>query len=312
MEISVKIIADSISSVNGKRLTTFEIQYPRVIHSELMTHRMLSKNCASSRAIPVQKVIDMVRENPATPIYWGKNQPGMQAKEELTGVALYEVEEMWEEAALEAVRYAEMMSEEGAHKQIVNRILEPFQWMKTVITGTEWENFFYLRNHEAAQPEIAHLAKLMEEEYRDNVPTTLNPGDWHLPYYHEGYWKFEGWNTDNKPCSYWGESLEDAIAISVSCCAQTSYRTTDDSLEKAQKVLNRLNLDGKSDDPAHASPAEHQGTPIDVEAAENLARECDGWMDGVTSYHKELGFMSGNLAGFIQYRQLIKGHTKWH
>jgi len=94
--------------------------------------------------------------------------------------------------------------------------------------------------------------------------------------------------------------------ISLSCCAQVSYRKLDDSLEKARQVVARLNLDS-STEPKHSSPAEHQGTPIDQQSM--LA--SPDWPDGVTSLHKDLGPMSGNLAGWIQYRQLIPGHVKW-
>tara|TARA_R110000744_G_C19371770_1_gene563193 strand:- start:52463 stop:54367 length:1905 start_codon:yes stop_codon:yes gene_type:complete len=148
MTISAKVIAHSKSSVDGKEIITFELVYPRFIHGEIMTHRMFSRNAASSRAIPVQKMIDMVRALPAKPVHWGKNQPGMQAKEEVSNWdAFGQGEYQWNGAAFDASTRAETLNNQGYHKQIVNRILEPFQWMKTVVTATEWENFFWLRNH---------------------------------------------------------------------------------------------------------------------------------------------------------------------
>lgn len=299
-----KIIAWSRSAVTGKDIITWELIYPRFIHSEVMTHRVLSRNAASSRAIPIQKVIDLVRENPAMPVHWGKNQAGMQAKEELNTNSQELAKVIWEEASLSAVGHASHLYEIDVHKQIVNRILEPFQWMKTVVTGTEWENFYWLRNHEDAQPEFKHLCELMlEAKEQFNGMAVLQSGEWHTPYYGAGYW-IEGLD----------DSLEDALAISMSCCAQVSYRTLDDSLEKAKRVVERLNLDGKDGNPVHSSPSEHQATPMEVMNVyyrKNVPQDVNTWEEGITAYHKELGFMSGNLAGWIQYRQLIPNNTKW-
>src|SRR5690606_31668745 len=222
-EISAKIIADSISP-QGVRLTTFEIEYPRFILAELNTHRMLSKNTASSRAIPVSNMLEMVRSDPAHPFFWAKNQPGMQAKEEVENWdAFGQGKYQWFGAAYDASTRAATMMKQGYHKAITNRLLEPFQWCKTVITGTEWNNFFYLRNHEAAQPEFQILAQKMYEAREQSSPHYMQPGEWHLPYYRCGWW------TDGIGLA---ESLEDARMISVSCCAQVSYRKQDDSLEK--------------------------------------------------------------------------------
>lgn len=307
MQIEAKILAKSISP-EGKILTTWELTYPRMIHAELMTHGMLIKNAASSRAIPIAKVIEMVRNNPAMPVHWGKNQPGMQAQEELTGDELSIARGLWLMAADYAAQKAEDAVElVNGHKQWVNRLLEPFQWMKTVVTGTEWANFYWLRNHEAADPTFRALAALMSEVNERTPAKLLQPGEWHLPYFFTGFWN--GGNTDY--------TLEDAIAISMSCCAQVSYRTLDDSLEKAYKVVERLNLGTDMTQPVHASPSGHQGTPMkkgrigNWEDSVNLPPFLETWEDGITAYHKELGFMSGNLAGWIQNRQLIKGHTKW-
>ena len=303
-----KVIAHSVSS-GGRKIITGEFVYPRMIHSEMMTHRMLSKNAASSRAIPVEKVIKMVRENPATPIHWGKNQPGMQAHEELSGDSLNWTVSEWMDAANDAANHAEKMHLYGAHKQVVNRILEPFQWMKTVVTGTEWENVFWLRDHEDADPTIAHLIKMFKRSVEESIPVYLGSGDWHVPYFFDGWWKRD---------QDYGYSLEDAIKISMSCCAQTSFRTSDDTIEKANRVVSRLNLGTDLNKPVHASPSEHQATPMlpscpfgNGGQGTNLQGLTCTWQDGITAYHKELGFMSGNFSGFIQNRQLIKGNTKW-
>lgn len=307
-----KLIAYSESSITGKKIETWELVYPRMIHSEVMTHKMLSKNAASSRAIPIPKVIEMVRENPAMPAFWGKNQAGMQSFEELNEEAKELVQESWLMAAHNACVEAERMYSYGAHKQIANRVLEPFQWMKTVMTGTEWENFYWLRRHPMADPTFYKLSDMMYNEREKATPVVLHPGEWHLPYYTGGYWSDLGDGRDT-----YGVSLQDALAISMSCCAQVSYRTLDDTIEKAERVVSRLNLSGEDNEPVHASPSEHQATPMKVSKfgqwndSVNLCPFVETWEDGVTAYHKELGFMSGNLAGWIQNRQLINGHTKW-
>lgn len=309
-QIIAKIIADSYSAINGKRITTFELVYPRWIHGELLTHRLFSRNSMSSRAVPVEKMLEQVREDPAFPIHWGLNQPGMQAKEEVSGVDRYGndlkwlLKARWHEAARMQASFAQEFSEHGLHKQVVNRILEPFQLMKTVLTSTEFDNFFWLRKHEDAQPEIKELAERMYEAMKESSVVTLQPGDWHTPYFGDGYWL-------NK-C---GIPLEDALAISSSCCAQVSYRLLDDSIEKARKVYQRL----VESTPVHASPFEHQASPM--KAANDLGYyqlSLEGeqagtgmlsWEDGVTHSDREGNCWSGNFKSWIQYRQLIDGNV---
>ena len=296
-QISAKVIAHSKSAVNGKEIVTMELEYPRFIHGEFMTHRMFSRNAASSRAIPVSKMIEQVRTSPAVPCHWGKNQAGMQAKEELTGSALDSAKFYWKDAAVDAALSAEYLSEDGVHKQIVNRILEPFQTMKTVVTATEWENFYWLRNHEDAQPEIKRLAEVMLEAVSYSSAVTLKAGDWHTPYFNgafgTGCWISKA-DTD---------SLEDALAISSSCCAQVSYRLLDDSIEKARMVYKRL----VESSPVHASPFEHQASPMETS---NWRIDEGPWEEGVTHMDRDGTLCSGNLKGFIQYRQLIPNNVK--
>ena len=291
-KIKAAVIAHSKSSVNGKEIITMELEYPRFIHGEFMTHRMFSRNAASSRAIPVSKMIEQVWNDPAKPVHWGKNQAGMQASEELVGVPLCLVKGYWEDAAHYAASFARQMSQEGAHKQVVNRILEPFQVMKTVVTATEWENFYWLRNHEDAQPEIKRLAEVMLEAASKSKANPLDPEDWHVPYYKDGFW-MQGME----------DSLEDALAISASCCAQVSYRLLDDSIEKARMVYKRL----VESSPVHASPFEHQASPMQYDSFCDLE---NGWEDGVTHMDHGGNMWSGNFQSWIQHRQLIPDNVK--
>lgn len=303
MTISAKVVADSVSP-KGKRVTTIEIECPRLILAEINTHKMISKNYSSTRAIPILSQLEMIGNNPALPVFYGRNQSGMVAQEGLSGAEQEECEKTilnMLDFVMDGVKHLHKV---GLHKQSACRYLEPWMHVKGVLTSTEWANFFWLRNHPDAQPEFQVLAKAIEDAMIDSIPSELNFGDWHTPYYGDGYW------TD----SYSDDTLEDALRISASCTAQVSYRKTDDSLEKADKVFGMLNI-GSEDKPQHVSPTEHQCTPIRVDYDDgcsiNLQDDAGTWEDGVTAYHKELGFMSGNLAGWIQYRQTIKGHTKW-
>lgn len=294
MTISAKLIAHSSSNYRG--IATFELEYPRMIHAELMTHRLFSRNAASSRAIPIEMMLEMVETNPAMPEEWGINQPGMQAKSIMSGYKKATAEWLWRTAAKVAVTSAKSLHEFGLHKQIVNRIVEPFSHIKVVVTATEYDNWFWLRDHEDAQPEIRILAQKMLEELSKSSPVRLRDGDWHTPYFDNGFW-----TPDND------SSLEDALAISSSCCAQVSFRTLDDTLDKARRIYARL----VESEPVHASPFEHQATPLVFSIGKNDLKNPQTWQEGITHFHKEQGFGSGNFYGFIQHRQLLKGHSKW-
>lgn len=175
MGIEVSIIADSTNWL-GKRLTTFVLEYPRYLHSELLTHRIFSKNSASSRAIPIAKFIDSITTNPVIP-KWTNNRAGMQGDLITDEFRINQAGRHWVEARNYAIEYAQKLSEEGIHKQNVNRLLEPWMHMKIILTGTEFDNFFALRDHPAAMPEIALLAKYMKEALGDSEPKFLQPGE---------------------------------------------------------------------------------------------------------------------------------------
>lgn len=276
--ITAKIIADSVSPHN-KRLTTFELEYPRFVHSEFMTHRMLSKNAASSRAIPLKTMIGLVWSNPAEPFEWGKNQSGMQAKEKLTGWNLALAKFLWHFSGKLVCILAWLLSFSKVHKQIANRILEPWSHIKVVASATDWDNFFHLRNHPDAQPEIHELARIMWELYKASEPKALREGEWHLPYLDE-YNVFP--DEEFVPFKDTDISLSDAKKLSASLCAQTSYRKADESIKKALGIYDRLVVSI----PVHASPFEHQATP----AKSNIV-------------------ISGNFRGWVQFRQEIPNNV---
>lgn len=304
--ITAKVVADSISE-NGKRITTFEIEYPRFIHSELMTHRMLSKNSSSSRAIPIAKMLDQIENNMATPLYWGKAKSGMQATEEILEFEKVKSKANWKRSFNYVKERVSDMSKDGLHKQVPNRLLEPFQMMKVVITGTEWDNFFNLRIHPDAQPEILMLAYKMYKAMNDFPPQKLKSGEWHLPYVNIG------WNVSGD-ISYFNDdfdllSLEDAIKLSAASCAAVSYRTESMTLEKADKIFDML----IKAEVLHSSPFEHLATPIVFKESNEISNvfEYLDKVEGVTHVNKQGELCSGNLVGWIQYRHLLPSNTCW-
>lgn len=301
--IKATIIADSVSAHSGQRITTFELEYHRYVHAELMTHRLFSRNSASSRAIPINKMLAHIEKNTAVPIHWGLNQSGMQAKSEQADPDI--ATEVWMRARDRAIESARELAELGLHKQIVNRVLEPFQVMKVVVTATSFDNFFNLRCHPDAQPEIRHLAELMLKAMQESTPETLSAGEWHTPYVHHergdiGTLDYFVYVTDTSGTETDGYqymqylSLEDALKVSCSCAAQVSYRTNDTSIEKAISIYDKL----VNSTPVHASAFEHCATPIDIETTS----------DGITHFDINDVPHSGNFANWVQYRQMVPNH----
>lgn len=295
--IKATIIADSVSAHTNQRITTFELEYPRFIHSELMTHRQFSRNASSSRAIPIDKMIEQVQTNPAMPIHWGANQSGMQAEKELAPIEQYLCQEEWERACKSAVEHARKLQSLGLHKQIVNRVLEPFQMIKTLVTATNFDNFFNLRCHKDAQPEIKQLADLMYQAMQESKPEVLQAGEWHTPYVqHERIRGDLIYIIDGKIAS-----TDEAIKVSCSCSAQVSYRKNNTSIEKALTIYDKL----INSEPVHASAFEHCATPIDLDLDNKHETK------GVTHWlRSDEGLIpcSGNFTNWVQYRQLIPNH----
>jgi thymidylate synthase ThyX len=239
MTITAKVIADSIAD-GCPRLTTMQLRYPRFIHAEFMTHRVFSRNASSSRAIPIERVIQDVMDDTAMPIHWGANQSGMQAGEELPSGEIG-----WLIARDDAVRNAQRLADQGYHKQIVNRILEPFQHINVLVTATEWDNFFALRDHADAQPEIQELARAMRDVMVGSEPERLMAGQWHTPYVDTVE------RIDN--------DILDAMRISAARCASVSYKTVDGKTMSVERALSIY--DSLTGDPLHASPFEHITRP---------------------------------------------------
>lgn len=296
--IAAKVIEDSISEA-GDRLTTLQLVYPRLVHSELMTHRVFSRNASSSRAIPVKKMLDMVRSEPAMPIHWGKNQPGMQANEQLTGYALDEARKLWLLAAENAANVADEMMQIGLHKQVANRILEPFQHINVVLTATEFDNWDELRDHDDADPNIHELARQIKAARNASEPTLLEYGQWHLPY------------VSQEERIEMRDAIDNLRAISAARCCRVSYLKHDgtkSSIEEDLALCDRL----AAARPIHASPFEHQATPMpEVEPQVYFNGggdvEVKGYVpEGVSHIDMDGYAWSGNFKGWIQSRKLLE------
>lgn len=251
--INATVVAHSARQLLGMRseICTLVVELPLFIWAQMLTHRDFSRNGASARAIPVNTLIQQTIDNKVTPVYWGANKPGMQADSELSKKDKALANKVWRKAASAARRAARSLDKLEAHKQVANRVLAPFSHIRVVITSTEWENFYNLRDHKDAQPEIEAVAKAMRKAMRDSTPMLLNRGEWHLPFI----------NTLRTPLGdllYFSDNqsvtLEQAKKISASCCAQASYRKADTSVEKAESIFNSL----VCNEPIHASPFEHQ------------------------------------------------------
>jgi len=305
------ILAHSIS-LAGKEMITWEIEYPRLILAELNTHRMLSRNSFSSRAVPFLKMLEQLD---GEPVRFGANQAGMQDKGDDYDVPVdvgsamgfthpYTVNPRtaWEQAKIMAIAFAEAFSKAGYHKQVYNRLLEAWQMQKTVLSATEVDNFFWLRDDDAADPTIRELARVMQMARNVSTPELLQPGQWHLPYILISKLPGEIFYSLDMDTFLRNEFLSTDEAIKVSCarCAAVSYRNEGYDLAKSLEVYDRL----VGSDKKHASAFEHCATPIREQIHNN---DPFTWEPGVTHMDRNEKLWSGNLQGWIQYRKLIPG-----
>jgi thymidylate synthase ThyX len=275
--IKAKILKDSIGP-SGIRITTYLLAYPRMVHSELMTHRAFSRNASSSRAIPVSKQIQAVVDNPVIPLKFTRNKPGMQGGEALVGDEHDQAVKVWLEARDRAVDAARQLVGLEVHKQYANRIIEPWAYITVVLTSTDFDNFFALRIHTDAQPEICALAKAMYQAREMSVPQELKSGEWHLPFIDESLASYA------LPNGLYGFD-DTLIKRSVARCARVSYLNhegKESSLEEDLKLYDRL----LGQLPIHASPAEHQAMAVD-----------------------NPDLRSGNFRGWEQYRKVLENEN---
>ncbi len=303
--IKAEIIADSLNE-HGQRLTTFVLCFPRIVLAEFNTHRMLSRNSASSRAIPFEKMLKRLEEDPFLPIRWMKEHKGMQGTEYFDNLDGMEATEdelnlIWIEARDAMMYYSQKLSSRGVTKQICNRLLEPFIWHTAIVTASDWENFFALRAHEAAEIHIQDLAHKMLEAYNTSAPKQLRAGDWHIPFGDKmEASRIVAMTHQNTFETRWSDRIEQAkIQIATARCARVSY----------------LNFEGKDDYGAdvklhdmllksgHMSPFEHCARAMSKVEYEELHKHEYGDLRAQRGW-------SGNFQGFIQYRKMIKDENK--
>lgn len=287
----VSVVLDSISPA-GIRLTTFQLRYWRPIHSELMTHRDFSRSAGSSRARPSQAIINQVMNDPWGPVHWGKNQSGMQANEELPENEKLIAQSRWFMSAEHAANNAQTLLDLGTHKQVVNRVLEPYTYIDVLVSSTRFNNWFALRNHKDADPTIQDLAQRMWDEREASYPTLLEEGMWHLPYIREEDWveafKYlkEGRVIRSVPSEH--EVGQVLLKVSAARCARVSYKAFDGKVATVKEDVDLYNKLVTSE-LVHASPTEHQAYPDQQFGAGNYANPA---------FH-------GNFHGWVQHRKLI-------
>lgn len=271
MTVEAKVILDSVSP-EGIRLTTLQIRNPRLIHSEFMTHRAFSRNASSSRAIPISRSIEDILTDPAEPEEWGSNAPGMQSHTPLTPLRAFITRRAWHGAKRAAILAARVSQWAGAHKQISNRMLEPWSHISLVVSATNWANYMALRNHEDADPTIRAQAQAIYLAMAESKPMALQPGEWHLPYV-----------TD------FSLPLETLKKQSAARIARVSYLTHEGrppSLQADLDLYDRL----AGSFPIHASPLEHVATPAG--RGELVQGNFHGWIqhrsevEGATVYDR--------------------------
>lgn len=300
MSYEVKVLADSTAS--GVRLTTLQVTLPRFVLAELNTHRMLSRNSASSRAIPVEKAIAKVRDNPFVPEAFAANQRGMQAGEELEDEANHQARAIWGYGACHAREAAAGLAQIGAHKQWANRPLEPYAWHTVIITATEWANFFSQRCSPDAQPEIRRAAEMMRDAMAASDPAEAKPGDWHMPFIDPSM-------GDTKWAR--GERGGPAIAlakVATARCARVSYLTHDG----LRDVRSDLALHDRLLKAGHMSPFEHCAQVVADGEAPPFSPQYVAVSDhgqGMATWRMS-GYFCGNFrAPWLQYRKMIPGEA---
>ncbi|MEN7527948.1 hypothetical protein [Cupriavidus sp. DL-D2] len=265
--IDAKVIAHSKAKSHGGEIVSFQARLPKCLLAELNTHRVFSRNAGSSRAIPTLKILERVRNEPYMPLVWGSNQPGMQAGAELTGWRLAAAKIVWRAAARAAAFFAGLEAKIGLHKQHTNRLVETFMYVDVVITATDFDNFYDLRAHPDAQPEMQLLAWAMLHAAKCSKPRELGLNEWHLPYV-----------TDEEREQYDIETLK---KLSTARNARVSYTPFDGNASVEKEIERHDKLVASR--PIHASPTEHVARPLRSKAVKG-----------------------GNFNGWGQYRQEVE------
>lgn len=302
-----RVLADSVCP-EGIRLTTLLVRLPRIVLAELNTHRKLSRGCASSRAIPVEKRIMAMETDPFVPNAFAANQRGMVAGEALDAESQDEAKADWEGAMHHMSRSARLLASRGVHKQWANRLIEPFSYVEVIITATEWSNFFALRISPHAQPEIREAAEAMKAAMDASTPQPLDPnshwqrGRWHLPLVDER--DFRDVEVAGQVDANTGIPL--IVKLSVARCARVSYLTH----EGKRDIAADFRLHDQLVSNGHMSPMEHAAEPFSPNEWRQIRQVQDSIKIRISNkalarrLSTSLEF-DGNFRGWTQYRKVI-------
>ena len=264
--IYAKMIEDTINPDTGVRISSIQICLPRMILAEFNTHKVIIKNFSSSRAIPSKVLREQVWHTPFTPVYWGTNQKGMSAAEELKGYKKILAVLTWRLASKLAVGVHYLLEKVGVHKQTCNRVLEPFLTVTGLATATEWQNFLKLRLSENAQPEIQELAKCIKFVLDNSTPRKATDAEpFHFPYLTEE-------DKHTVPLSDW-------YKISTARCCRASYN----KLGATSGVEADIALSNRLIEDEHYSPFEQLAikVPTDLNERARFFVRLDGWKDNL-------------------------------
>lgn len=323
--IKAEIICDSKNEF-GDRITTFILTFPRYLLAEINTHRMLSRNSASSRAIRFEKMVKSVMENPFIPYRWQKDHAGMQGTEYFTDdeVKQFKLVEDHLEARNNAIMWARRQNSKGVTKQLCNRLIEPFMYHTCLLTGTEFENFFALRAHDAAEIHFGILAEEMLKALNESEPKQLNAGEWHIPFGDTFDWEMLssiakdrlGWPESIPPRglnnkNLWDETIQKLkIELATFRCAQISYITHENEMPYIEMLAKHDRLVAQG----HMSAFEHCARAMNEEECEQftLVVPRRGWPKNPQKYLTKtiLKGVCGNFRGFIQYRKMFPNENR--
>lgn len=298
--ISAEIVEHSKSKHDGSEIVTVNLRYGLIVHAEWLRHRMITNNVKSNRAIPAKVIRKEVLEDPYVPVWFGENQAGMVAENKAKKEKLLRC--LWKLARY-PVCFTHYVGEKlGLHKEVLNRLLSPWQWVRQTSTFTEGDNLYNLRLHKDAQKDIQAVVQCVYDAVKQSKPHELSYGEYHTPYVSKQRIGGTLYYIDNNGAYL---STEEAIKCSAARCARSSYDKHDGSKTTA---LGDIPLYDKLivSEPAHASPVENQATPFPYDGTDPLEFE------GITHVTRGGLVGSGNFFGWVQHRQTLSNHTCWN
>lgn len=258
-EVWAEMVCDSVSPHTGRRITSAVVRLPRIVLAELNTHAALAKNSASSRAIPTATFRQRVLANPYIPWRWPINGKGMVPKE-------YAAPDSWRsrfatfawKGGLVVASLAHRLLERiGVHKEIANRLLEPWMWTEVLVTATDWDGFFAQRCHPAAADGVRAAATVLRALLETHQPTETTL---HLPYVQK--------HEDG--------DMRTLFMASARRCRRVSYMRQGVVVSLEEDAA--AGAEGLLENPPHLSPYEHAAMALPTN--DRHAKFSGGWKSG--------------------------------